>query len=120
MTSVVDILILNRNSDSDNLFLGYNIFVIVDSRVNINLSFDGYDFQLAASSNHPHRRTSLGKIESGLVAISGYGGGREVELYTDGSWISQTPFPAAFCNYCDSFDSYSTSTFNNELYVFGE
>ena len=88
--------------------------------VNINLSFDGYNFQLADSTNHAHKWTSLGKIESGLVAISGYDSGREVELYTNGSWILQTPFPAAFCDYCDYFDSYSTATYNNELYVFGE
>ena len=94
--------------------------------LNINLSFDGYDspsndsFQLADSTYHNHAWTSLGKIESGLVAISGKDGGREVELYTNGSWISQTPFPAAFCDYCDSFHSYSTATYNNTLYVFGE
>ena len=94
-------------------------------RINSNFSFDGlfrfqrFKFKAAASSNHPHRTTSLGKIEAGLVAISGYMN-REVELYTGGSWISQTSFPASFCNYCDSFDSYSTATVNNELYIFGE
>ena len=36
------------------------------------LRFDGSSFITAASSNHGHRRTSLGKISAGLVAIGGY------------------------------------------------
>ena len=74
---------------------------------------------MADSPIYDHSYTTLGKIESNLVAISGYDN-REVELYTGGSWVSQTSFPASFCNYCDSFDSYSTATVNNELYIFGE
>ena len=74
--------------------------------LNFNLSFDGYDFQLADSTIHPHKYTSLGKIESGFVATSGSSdGAREVELYTDGSWSSQTSFPAAFCDNCYSFNT---------------
>ena len=81
---------------------------------NLNLSFDGNDFKAAAPSNHPHRETSLGKIESGLVAIGGYDGGNEVELYTNGHWVQQPPFPE------DRIHSYSTATYENVLYVFGE
>ena len=68
----------------------------------------------AASSKHPHEMTSLGKIESGLVAISGYKGGREVELYIYGSWLQQPPFLE------DDYWAYSTATYENVLYVFGE
>ena len=84
-------------------------------RNNWNLSFDGSDFKAAASSNHPHKWTSLGKIESGLVAIGGYyDGGNKVELYTNGTWIQQPPFPE------DDIYGYSTATYENVLYVFGE
>ena len=84
------------------------------------LSFDGYVFKDASSSNHPHAYTSLGKIGSDLVAISGYKAARKVELYTNGSWLQQSSFPGAHCDYCDYFDSYSTVTYNNEVYIFGE
>ena len=82
--------------------------------INSNLSFDGSDFKAAASSNHPHKLTSLGKIESGLVAIGGSRGGNKVELYTNGHWVQQPPFPE------DNIFGYSTATYENILYVFGE
>jgi len=47
-------------------------------------SFDGTNFETASSSNHPHRYTSLGKMNEGVVAISGYtyqDSSVEVELF---------------------------------------
>lgn len=58
--------------------------------------------------------TTLGKISEGLVAISGYGGG-SVELYSREKWTDQPPFPDE-----DSFCWYSTATYENVLYVFGQ
>ena len=58
--------------------------------------------------------TSLGKIEAGLVAIGGYKGGNKVELYTNGHWVQQPPFPK------NNVHGYSTATYENTLYVFGE
>ena len=83
-------------------------------RNNLNLSFNGSGFKTAASSNHPHRITSLGKIEAGLVAMGDYDGGNKVELYTNGHWVQQPPFPE------DDIKWYSTATYENILYVFGE
>ena len=80
-----------------------------------NFSFDGSEFKLAASSNHKHRMTSLGKIEEGLVAIGDFYGGNEVELYTNGDWAQQPPVPEEGWLY-----GYSTVTYENVLYVFGE
>ena len=56
----------------------------------------------------------MGKIEPGLVAIGGYTGGNKVELYTNGHWVQQPPFPE-YVIY-----GYSTATYDNVLYVFGE
>ena len=75
---------------------------------------------MAASSNHPHKWTSLGKIEAGLVAISGYEGDTEVEestveMYTNEHWVQQPPFPEK-----NGIYGYSTATYENVLYVFGE
>ena len=60
----------------------------------------------------------MGKIESGLVAIGGYKGGwdgdNKVELYTNGHWVQQPPFPE------DEINTYSTATYGNVLYVFGK
>ena len=83
----------------------------------VNLSFDGFVFKAAASSNRQHILTSLGKIEAGLVAIGGadlFSPGNDVELYTDGHWVQQPFFPEY------SFRGYSTATYENVLYVFGE
>ena len=85
---------------------------------NINLSFDGTSFVTAASSNHPHRRTSLGKMNEGLIAISGWSyqdSSVEVELFANGNWYDQPPFPEE-----KAFYYYSTVTYQNILYVFGE
>ena len=41
-------------------------------------------------------------------------GGNEVELYTNGHWVQQTPFSE------NAFYGYSTATYENVLYVFGE
>ena len=83
----------------------------------LNFRFDGTNFVTAASSNHPHRRTSLGKMNEGLIAISGLteDSGVEVELFANGNWYAQPPFPEEkyFCEY-------STATYQNMLYVFGE
>merc|ERR1712227_128778 len=59
------------------------------------------------------RYTSLGKIEAGLVAIGGNGGGNKVELYTNGHWVQQPPFPD------DYMSVYSTASYENVLYIFG-
>ena len=84
-------------------------------RNNSNLSFDGSEFKNAPSSKHPHKQTSLGKIEQGLIAIGGANNGRVVELYANGYWVKQPPFPVY-----GYFYSYSTATFENVLYVFGK
>ena len=70
---------------------------------------------MAAWSNHRHEQTSLGKIKQGLVAIGDYYGNSEVELYTNGHWVQQPPFPEN-----DDFYGYSTATYENVLYVFGK
>ena len=79
--------------------------------------FDGTEFISAASSNYPHFVTTLGKIDEGLVAISGSGGvvTNEVEIFSNGNWYNQPAFPVEkyFCYY-------STATFENTLYVFGK
>ena len=83
---------------------------------NENLSFDGTDFKKISNSNHPHRGTTLGKLREGPVAIcddkleTG-----DVEIFSNDHWIQQPPFPdLKFYSY------YSTATYNNMLYVFGE
>ena len=87
-----------------------------ENKINyLNLRFDGSNFATAASSKHPHRHTSLGKMNEGLVAISGYLSGVEVELFANGNWYDQPPFPEE-----KHFDLYSTTTYQNLLYVFGE
>ena len=81
----------------------------------INLRFDCNSFITAASSNHGHRYTSLGKISAGLVAIAGFGSNNEVELYESGNWYNQPRFPEE-----DYFYYYSVATYEDLLYVFGE
>ena len=57
-------------------------------------------------------------MNEGLLAISGasyQGSSVEVELFSDGCWYEQQPFPEE-----KSFDYYSTATYQNLLYVFGE
>merc|ERR1711937_315924 len=86
-------------------------------------SFDGSDFKVAASSICNHSSITLGKIEEGLVAVGGNEvatGEREVELYTDGHWVQQPPFPkdrSVFTS--DIFYDYPVATYENVLYVFG-
>jgi len=85
---------------------------------NLNLRFDGTNFVTTASSNHPHEWTSLGKMKEGLIAISGYtyrDPSVEVELFANGNWYDQPPFPEE-----KYFYEYSTATYQNLLYVFGE
>ena len=78
--------------------------------------FDGTEFKSAASSNYPHHVTTLGKIDEGLVAISGGSGStNEVEIFSNGNWYDQPAFPEEKC-----FRHYSTATYQNMLYVFGE
>jgi len=80
-------------------------------------SFDGTNFVTTASSNHPHEWTSLGKMKEGLIAISGYtyrDPSVEVELFANGNWYDQPPFPEE-----KYFYEYSTATYQNLLYVFG-
>ena len=81
---------------------------------NLNLRFDGTNFVTAASTNHPHRETSLGKMNEGLIAISGDSSDVEVESFANGNWNNQPPFPWEKMSY------YSTVTYQNLLYVFGE
>ena len=86
--------------------------------LNLNFRFDGTSFVTAASSHHPHSRTSLGKMNEGLIAISGdqyQGSGVEVELFANGNWYDQPPFPEE-----KAFSVYSTASYQNILYVFGE
>ena len=84
----------------------------------LNLRFDGSNFVTSASSNHPHLYTSLGKMNEGLIAISGYpyqDTSVEVELFANGNWYDQPPFPEE-----KDIRYYSTATYQNILYVFGE
>ena len=79
--------------------------------------FDGNNFVTAAPSNHPHRETSLGKMNEGLISISGVSyqdSAVEVELFANGNWYDQPLFPEE-----TYFYGYSTATFENFLYVFG-
>ena len=82
---------------------------------NYKFSFDGSTTASAASSDHPHRYTSLGKLSSGLVAISGRYAANEVELFSAHAWSRQADFPES-----DYFYGYSTATVADELYIFGE
>ena len=76
---------------------------------------------MAASSTYNHSMITLGKIEEGLVAVGGNWGNREVELYTDGHWVTQPPFPKDSSDRFDRrFYDYSVATYENVLYVFGE
>ena len=74
---------------------------------------------MAVSTIHPHGFTSLGKIPDGLVAIGrcdfDYAFGVYVELYSSEKWTVQPSFPAD-----ESFCYYSTATYENVLYVFGQ
>ena len=79
------------------------------------LSFDGRTTASAASSNHPHEYTSLGKLSSGLVAVSGYQSGVEVELFSAHAWSRQPDFPES-----SYFYLYSTATVADALFIFGE
>ena len=84
----------------------------------LNLRFDGSNFVTAASSKYPHKFTSLGKMNEGLIAISGSSyqdSSVEVELFANGNWYDQPPFPEE-----KALDFYSTATYQNLLYVFGE
>ena len=77
--------------------------------------FDGSEFISAASSTYPHHVTTLGKIDEGLVAISGASGvTNEVEIFSNGNWYDQPAFPEE-----KSFYYYSTATYENTLYIFG-
>ena len=77
--------------------------------------FDGTEFISTASSNYPHYATSLGKIDEGLVAISGASGvTNEVEIFSNGNWYNQPAFPEE-----KYFYYYSTATYENILYIFG-
>ena len=94
------------------------MFIYEHKMNNLNLRFDGTSFVTAASTNHPHRETSLGKMNEGLIAISGYpyqDSSVEVELFANGNWYDQPPFPEE-----KYFSRYSTATFQNLLYVFGD
>ena len=53
------------------------------------LRFDGNEFISAASSNYPHYLTSLGKLNEGLVAISGETISNEVEIFSNGDLYSR-------------------------------
>ena len=57
-------------------------------------------------------------MNEGLIAISGIpyqDAGVEVELFANGNWYNQPPFPGEkYIQY------YSTATYQNVLYVFGE
>ena len=84
---------------------------------NYKFSFDGSTTASAASSNFPHRQTSLGKLSSGLVAISGVtlpNSGMEVELFSAHAWSRQPDFPER------GIWAYSTATLADALFIFGE
>ena len=77
--------------------------------------FNGTTTTSAASSNYDHPETSLGKLSSGLVAVSGWNSGVEVELFAKNTWSRQPDFPDRY-----NFNDFSTSTVNDTLYIFGE
>ena len=57
-------------------------------------------------------------MNEGLIAISGVSyqdSSVEVELFANGNWYDQPPFPEE-----KNVDFYSTATFENFLYVFGK
>ena len=56
-------------------------------------------------------------MKEGLIAISGetYQDSSEVELFANGNWYEQPPFPEE-----RNFYGYSTATYQNILYIFGE
>ena len=57
-------------------------------------------------------------MNEGLIAISGdtyQDSSNEVELFANGNWYDQPPFPEE-----DYFWGYSTATYKNIIYVFGK
>ena len=92
----------------------FNQAFFLKIRINLNLSFDESEFKKAPSTKHPHKQTSLGKIDAGLVAIGGANEGRVVEIFANGYWVQQPPCPE------DGLKDYSIVTYENALYVFGE
>ena len=79
--------------------------------------FDGTSFLTAASAKFEHYRTSLRKLNEGLIAISGRNSasGVTVELFADEKWYQQPDFPEE-----KNFAYYSTATYENHLYIFGK
>ena len=78
----------------------YGLNTVYPTVSNPNFRFDGTNFVTAASSNHPHKYTSLGKMNEGLIAISGEsheGSSVEVELFSNGNWNAQPPFLENVC-----------------------
>ena len=86
-------------------------------KYNFFLRFDGTSYLTAASAKYEHKRTSLGKLSEGLIAISGYNSasGVTVELFANGNWYQQPDFPEE-----SNFAEYSTITYENHLYIFGQ
>ena len=82
--------------------------------MNENFSFDSENFSTAASSNFGHRYTTFGKLREGIIVVSGYGSGPEVELFDNEQWIRQPDFPL------NRIQEYSTATIDNKLYIFGK
>ena len=79
------------------------------------LSFNGTTFSEAISSTYANRGTSLGRIEEGLVVVSGYSSSSEleVELFANSYWFEQPSFPDCVSN----FWRYSVATVDNTVFT---
>ena len=76
--------------------------------------FDSGNFFTAVSSNFGHKQTTFGKVKGGIIVVSGYSSGAEVELFDNEQWIRQPDFTL------ERLHSYSTATIDNKLYIFGK
>ena len=77
-----------------------------------------FNFSEAISSTYANRGTSLGRIEEGLVVVSGYSSSSEleVELFANSYWFEQPSFPDCVSN----FWRYSVATVDNTVFTIGK
>jgi len=78
-------------------------------------SFNGTDFILEQQARYDHESVSLGNLNGKPVAVSGFGGGTQVEILNE-SWESAAPLPFQ----TTGIFYFSTLSINNIMYLFGK
>lgn len=58
-------------------------FSVENEYLNLILRFDGVTQAAASSSEFPHQSSALGKLSEGLIAVSGYTGPQENEIFPE-------------------------------------